>query len=206
MVMNKHKEELTSMALEQIKKCFENNDITYWLEAGTLIGAMLYGDFLPWDADADISYFIDDVHRVHKAIKQLNGFDVYGVFHLKVCAKTGKHLVDIIPSEKYQPFSLMIYKVLDPWLLFFGTFIKRKLFKPLRYFQQYLCYLPVYRRNIFRGFYNELGVFAFTYLHKNIYQIPEYPELYLSNRFDFSKEIRYQHNREKKKAYEEAGL
>lgn len=204
--MNKHKEELTAMALEQIKKCFEDNDITYWLEAGTLIGAMLYGDFLPWDADADISYFIDDVHKVHKALKQLDGFDAYGVFHLKVCTKSGKHLVDIIPSEREPFFNVAIYKLLDPWLLVFGTLKRRKVFKILKYFQQYTCYLPVYRRNTFRAFYFELSNFAFTYFHNTIYQIPKYPKYYLSHRFNFSKEVHYEHNKEKDKAYMEAGL
>lgn len=44
--------------------------ITYWIDGGTTLGAVRNGSFIPWDDDLDLSFLVDDYHRVIKAIKE----------------------------------------------------------------------------------------------------------------------------------------
>jgi len=49
--------------LADMKEVFDNNNITFWLEAGTLLGAYRHGGFIPWDNDIDLGIFIDSIEE-----------------------------------------------------------------------------------------------------------------------------------------------
>lgn len=59
------------MLLEIDKVCRKHN-IQYWIDFGTLLGAVRHGGFIPWDDDIDISMPTSDLHRFIKtASKEL---------------------------------------------------------------------------------------------------------------------------------------
>lgn len=51
---------------KEIKKICDENDITFYSEGATTIGAMLYGGFVPWDDDIDIRMVRRDYERFKK--------------------------------------------------------------------------------------------------------------------------------------------
>lgn len=58
--------------LKAIDEVCRNNDIPYWLDSGTLLGAVRHGGFIPWDDDIDICMPLEDIPRfVEVAKKQL---------------------------------------------------------------------------------------------------------------------------------------
>lgn len=63
-------------------RILESQNVRYWLEGGTLLGAMRNGDIIPWDYDVDIGIYQDDIDHVEYLAycrdKQQQYFDAEG--------------------------------------------------------------------------------------------------------------------------------
>ena len=49
--------------------CIENN-LKYWIEGGTLLGAVRDKDFIPWDDDIDLGMFEEDFEKLSKFLSK----------------------------------------------------------------------------------------------------------------------------------------
>ena len=57
--------------LREVDALCRRHDIPYWLDGGTLLGAVRHGGFIPWDDDIDIAMRQEDVSRLMAAACEL---------------------------------------------------------------------------------------------------------------------------------------
>jgi len=71
--MNEHK---AIEILTDVKDTFERHNVTFWLDCGTLLGAIRDGKMIPWDHDLDIGMWYRDLDKINNAVEDFkeNGY------------------------------------------------------------------------------------------------------------------------------------
>ena len=61
--------------LELVAYVLKQNNITFWLDYGTLIGSIRHSGFIPWDDDIDVSFLKDDYLKLPKIFEDFEKID-----------------------------------------------------------------------------------------------------------------------------------
>ena len=59
----KHLQSLELMILKEFINICEENNLTYYMYAGSLLGTIRHQGFIPWDDDLDVIMFRDDFEK-----------------------------------------------------------------------------------------------------------------------------------------------
>ena len=65
----KHLQKVQLMMLKYFMKVCEEHDLDYFIYAGSLIGAVRHGGFIPWDDDVDVIMFRKDFEKLSKILE-----------------------------------------------------------------------------------------------------------------------------------------
>ena len=96
--------------LSDIKQLCNNSDIKYWIDFGTLLGAVRHKGFIPWDSDIDICVLRDDFLKLIPLLKDfyketnivVREFGYTNSFQLRLYYKDNDEFgVDIFPMDSY---------------------------------------------------------------------------------------------------------
>ena len=63
--------------LDELGKLFRQNNVTYILCHGSLLGSYFFHDIIPWDDDIDIAIAFKDINKVRKLLRQRDVASVY---------------------------------------------------------------------------------------------------------------------------------
>lgn len=66
----KHQQQVSMKILNYLIKICEENNLTYFLYGGTLIGAVRHQGFVPWDDDIDVIMFREDFEKLNQILEK----------------------------------------------------------------------------------------------------------------------------------------
>ncbi|MFB0562330.1 MAG: LicD family protein [Candidatus Lokiarchaeia archaeon] len=65
-------EKVAIEALREVKEILDKHGIEYWLDYGTLLGAVRDRRFIPWDTDIDLGVWSKDIDKLIKAYEEFH--------------------------------------------------------------------------------------------------------------------------------------
>jgi len=66
-ILNKQEKALINL-LKTAKEILDKHNIEFWLEGGTLLGAMRDGKFIPWEHDVDLGMWADNISNQERIL------------------------------------------------------------------------------------------------------------------------------------------
>ena len=111
--LKKHQEKAVE-ALEMFSQICGKHNITFFLLAGTALGAKRHTGFIPWDDDIDIGMKLEDFYKINKILlnEEFKEFEITNYFNHKRFPRfypkiwfENNHCIDIFPIIKTSNYS-----------------------------------------------------------------------------------------------------
>lgn len=91
--------------LRKIKKILDKHKINYWLDEGTLLGAVREKKLIEWDYDIDLSIWYKDLEKITPLFDEISDTGV------EVCFFEGKKHIDLV--DKGYKIDINLYHLKD---------------------------------------------------------------------------------------------
>ncbi len=104
-VLDKKKENLALEALREVKKVFDKYNIEFWLDCGTLLGAIRDQKFISWDCDIDLGVWEKDIKKIVSACRELQSKN----FRIDL----GRNGIGLKKNTSPLPISILFYRLFN---------------------------------------------------------------------------------------------
>ncbi len=107
-----HIHEINLQFLKDFDEICRRHQITYYLAAGTLLGAVRHEGFIPWDNDVDVSMMRSEFHRLVPFLKEELDPEKY---ELVLPESYGKKYRDMVPYINYKKAKIEVDPEFDAY-------------------------------------------------------------------------------------------
>ena len=180
-----------SRLLKKTTKFFDENNIEYWLDGGTLLGAVRDNKFIPWDDDADIGITEQTYYKLRNIMLKMKEKEIDGKkFHVNKELKL-KFRENTLPEfrilDKSKDFYMVkVYNYKDKKIKNNDVFIDI-----IVYYKSGNRYISNHKEWERRYYYNENEMYPLKKIdfEGRKYNIINEPEKYLNRGYFFWKHI-----------------
>ena len=112
------KQKIEIQALKEVIALFEANNVLYWIDCGTALGAYRYGGIIPWDWDIDLAIMLPDHELVKRILSnldpkkyQIQDWSSYSnpKTFMKLYVKETKNFIDIYHYQLHEKEGTLSY-------------------------------------------------------------------------------------------------
>jgi len=105
------REDIAVKNLMDVKEVFERFDIRYWLDWGTLLGAVREGKIIAWDCDIDLGMMKDDLEKI------ILPFSVLERKGFNVCFWDSQYVSGIYIDRNEQCIGITPYRIMGKYAI-----------------------------------------------------------------------------------------
>jgi phosphorylcholine metabolism protein LicD len=92
-------EKVAIEALRQVKEVLDKPGIEYWLDTGTLLGAVRDEKFIPWDGDIDLGTWLENKDAISAIVPELGKAGFWVRYKIQMLSGREVHVLSMVKKS-----------------------------------------------------------------------------------------------------------